>query len=164
MSAPLEAWSDFNVAVASASGALAGLLIVAMSVNIEKILAARGGTARSATAIASLAIGLLATCLCLVPNQPLWALGAEILGGTVLLAVYACSAVRYIVTDRTQPWHLMPVKVVLAVAPLALFVIGGVALIVTDSPGGYGWVAAGAVMAMLSGVAFSWIALVEFLR
>ena len=40
MNPALEPWKDFNVAVAGASAALAGLLIVAMSVNVDAILAA----------------------------------------------------------------------------------------------------------------------------
>lgn len=36
----LEAWHDFNVAMAGATAALAGLVIVAASVNIDKIVKA----------------------------------------------------------------------------------------------------------------------------
>ena len=39
----LEAWSDFTVAMTGATAALAGLIIVAMSVNIERIVKAPVG-------------------------------------------------------------------------------------------------------------------------
>ena len=48
----LDAWSEFNVAMVGATAALAGLVIVASSVNIAEIIKSATLTARLAAAIA----------------------------------------------------------------------------------------------------------------
>ena len=48
MAEPLEGWTDFNVAMVGATAALAGLLIVAMSVNIAEIMKSPTLLARAA--------------------------------------------------------------------------------------------------------------------
>ena len=82
----LEAWTDFNVAVAGATAALAGLLIVALSVNVGEIVKAPTLTARAASAISTLLLGLVATASGLIPSQPLWVLGLELALATIVLA------------------------------------------------------------------------------
>ena len=47
----IEAWSDFAVMTGGASAALAGLLIVAMSINVEQILAFADLPERAAAAL-----------------------------------------------------------------------------------------------------------------
>jgi len=54
MEEPFASWSEFNVAVAGAGAALGGLLIVALSVNIQKIAESRGLAARAGASIGSL--------------------------------------------------------------------------------------------------------------
>jgi len=54
MSEALEAWTDFNVAMVGATAALAGLLIVAMSVNIGEIMKSVTLPPRAAASIAAL--------------------------------------------------------------------------------------------------------------
>ena len=49
----IEAWSDFAVMTGGASAALAGLLIVAMSINVEQILAFADLPERAAAALIS---------------------------------------------------------------------------------------------------------------
>ena len=46
----MDGWSEFAVAAAGATAALAGLVIVGISVNIKEILAFPGLTARAAAA------------------------------------------------------------------------------------------------------------------
>src|SRR5687767_3657682 len=50
----IEAWSEFNVAMVGATAALAGLVIVAASVNIAEIIKEASLTARLAAGIAGL--------------------------------------------------------------------------------------------------------------
>jgi hypothetical protein len=158
-----EQWSDFNVAVAGATAALAGLLIVAMSVNIERILAARGVLSRAGAAVGALVLAVIASCLCLVPTQPVWAFGAETLIGAVLVGAMAVAAMRGIYADQTQSRRGRPVKSATSFIPPLAFGVGAVILLAGD-PGGYGWVAAGSLLSILNGILFSWVALVEVLR
>jgi len=70
MEEALRTWSEFSVAMVGAAAALAGLVIVAASVNIAKIIAFGGGSliARLASGIASLVLALVASGLALIPG------------------------------------------------------------------------------------------------
>jgi len=64
----LAQWSNFFSAQVGASAALTGLLFVAISINLPKIVANPQLASRSAKALATLAGVLLASTLCLVPG------------------------------------------------------------------------------------------------
>lgn len=163
MSVQLEEFKDFNVAMAGASGALAGLLIVAMSVNIERVISATGVSARAATAIGSLVVAIIASSLGLLPAQPTWALGLEVLIGGLTVGTMAAIATQRIYQDTTQSRALRPLKSVLClIAPLAYIV--GALILIAGNTSGYYWVAAGSMAAIVTGVWISWVALVEVLR
>ncbi|KQX05642.1 MULTISPECIES: hypothetical protein [unclassified Leifsonia] len=162
MDTMLEGWTEFNLAIAGAGAALAGLIIVAMSVNIREILQTATIPARAAAFIGALLLGVTASCLALIPRQPLWALGVEILVGTVVAAWLEFAAARTIVReDRANGSPLL--KNAAGIAPLVAFAAGSVLLIIGEADGYYG-VAIGSILAILSAVLLSWIALVEILR
>ncbi len=119
----LEAWTDFNVAVAGATAALAGLLIVALSVNVGEIVKAPTLTARAASAISTLLLGLVATASGLIPSQPLWVLGLELALATIVAWVLQVHAMVALGRDgRTTSEHLA--KSLVGIVPLAGFSVG----------------------------------------
>ena len=61
------AWTDLFLAEAGASAALNGLLFVAISINIDRILAIRRLAGRAAQTIVLLVVVLLVSSLALVP-------------------------------------------------------------------------------------------------
>lgn len=63
----IENGSEFHVAMAAATAALAGLVIVAAPVNSAEIIKAASLTARRAGGIAGLVLALSASALALVP-------------------------------------------------------------------------------------------------
>ena len=65
----LEGWSEFFVAAAGAAAALAGLIIVAMSVSIDDVVKIPGMTSRAATAIAMLVLVTAVALAGLIPSQ-----------------------------------------------------------------------------------------------
>ena len=62
--------AGFFTATAGAGPALAGLIIVAISVNIKTILGISGMTARAATTIVGLALIVVVSRAALIPFQP----------------------------------------------------------------------------------------------
>jgi drug/metabolite transporter (DMT)-like permease len=68
-----QGWSDFGVAVAGAGAALAGLLFVALPINMNRILAGYRLTARAGSTL----IMLSAPLVLLIPDQNDIALGWE---------------------------------------------------------------------------------------
>jgi hypothetical protein len=71
-------WQNLFVAVAGASAALAGLLFVAVSINLDRILAL-GLPSRDIGAITMLISVLFVAIFGLVPGQPRGVLAAELL-------------------------------------------------------------------------------------
>jgi hypothetical protein len=74
-----EGWGELFLAEAGASAALAGLLFVAVSINLDRIIALRSLPGAALGAIALLVAVLMVSTFALVPEQPRWALGGEVL-------------------------------------------------------------------------------------
>jgi hypothetical protein len=160
----LEGWSDFNVAMVGATAALAGLLIVAMSVNISTIMASASLPPRAAASIATLVLAIVAGALGLVPGQPVWAYGVEVLVATLLAATFQAHAMRVIGRETNVPAADRALKASAGVVPLAAFLVGGV-LIVGDAPTpGLISVAVGSILAIIAAIVMAWVVLVELLR
>lgn len=81
-----ESWSEFNVAMAGATAALAGLVIVAASVNIAEIVKSRTLTARLLAGIAALLLALAVSALGLIPGIDGPWFGVAAVAATLLLA------------------------------------------------------------------------------
>ena len=68
------------LAAAGASAALTGLLLVAISINLDRILQGRGLPGRAGEAMVLLVAVLVVSMLGLVPGQSPTMLGTELLG------------------------------------------------------------------------------------
>lgn len=163
MSATFDGWTDFNVAMAGASAALAGLIIVSLSVNLERILAAPSVPARARSSLCCLILALAASCLALMPDQRLWLYGLEVAVGVVIVLLTVVSAMRAIYADTQAPGLVRAAKSVALVIAPALFAVGAVILLTGGASGLY-WVAAGSVAAIAVGIVLAWVALIEVLR
>ncbi len=76
----MEGWHDFFVAQAGAAVAFAGLVLVSISINLERIVKAPGLVGRSAEPLVILFSLFVASSLLLVPDQSTRAYGMELLG------------------------------------------------------------------------------------
>lgn len=163
MDALLDPWSEFNVALAGATAALAGLVIVAASVNITAIVASRTLTARLGTAVAALVLALVVSCLGLVPAiTPPW-YGALVLLAAAIAGAFQTATARLILIDPDPRAKARWGKSAIGFLPvLAYLAAGGLAL--AESPAALYAAAAGAVLAIIAGIVVSWVALVEVLR
>ena len=160
----LAEWGGFFAASAGAAAGLTGLIIVAMSVNIATIIAIPSMTSRAGATIATLVLAVVASIAALVPGQPLWLYGVEVLVFGAAAAVFAVdSAVRVIsVRPRGSRWGGVP-KSAVVIAQVLPYLVGGV-LLVTGAESGLGWVAAGIVLVFVGSVLNAWVLLVEILR
>jgi hypothetical protein len=156
-------WKDLFVAVAGASAALTGLLFVAVSINLERILKFEGLPERALETLLFLVSALLVSIVALIPGQSHVALGLELLivssvAATVILRL---PTLRMSDDEVERSWVLTRWAVRLAAT--VPFVVGG-ASVLAECGGGLYWVVAGIVFAIIGAVASAWVLLVEILR
>jgi hypothetical protein len=158
-------WTDFFIAAASASAALAGLVFVALSVNISRIIQYPHLPPRAAATMATLILILVCSMAALIP-QPGRALGIEI----TLFAIYCCW--RQIVSARhgfaaraqlQRPRWESNFNAAVGQVEVLPFVVGGILLALRHS-GGFYWVSAGCIAIFIFSVLNAWVLLVEILR
>jgi hypothetical protein len=157
-----EAWSDFAVAVAGATAALAGLVFVAVSINLARILEFPHLPGRAAQSL-GLLVALLATgVLVLVPGQPDAALAVEVGATGLLLAAGALAPLRRGRRAAGPPRSRVGPTVIVLLPAAALVVCG--ATLVAGSGGGLYWLAAAVVLGLTGATANAWVLLVEINR
>jgi hypothetical protein len=163
MSEAAIGWSDFFVAEVGASAALSGLVIVAISINLQRILSFPHLPGRAAEMLIMLVGALLACSVALVPDQSAKLLGAEIAGiGLFMTGAPIFIQVCALMTVKNQPvsWWLW--RLLLALCAGLPILIGGAFLI--GGTGGLYWVAAGVLVTLAATIWNSWVLLVEILR
>jgi modulator of FtsH protease len=160
-----EHWTDLFVAGAGAAAALTGLVFVAVSINIERILRLEGAPERAFQTILVLLGVVVVSIFGLVPGQSRVALGLELTAESVLclagIAVLFRPGVRA-EGASDEPSHLAS-RLALSVPGVLLLVVGGASMI-ADGGGGLYWTMAGVVVSLVGGVINAWVLLVEILR
>jgi modulator of FtsH protease len=161
----LQGWGEFGVAAAGATAALAGLLIVAMSVNVREIVASRALVHGARSTIASLVLAIVTSLLLLVPGQPVGLLGAETLALTVPAAILQVSSIR---TQRRMSGEgitggVLAFIVVLALLQYLPFLAAGVLLALGLAAGAWA-LAAGIAIVVIASMINAWVLLLEVQR
>lgn len=156
-------WSDLFVATAGASAALAGLVFVAVSINLDRILKFPGLPERALETVLMLLIVVLVSIVGLIPGQSAHALGWEVaaLSTVIGAAIAALPTALHTAEGARIDWLVG--RWLLRLLTTVPFLIGGLALIF-EAGGGLYWVAAGTVFAIAGAVANAWVLLVEILR
>jgi len=157
-------WHDLCVALAGASGALLGLAFVAISFNLDAIIADKFLPSRAVETLIFFAYPLAGSLLVLTPGLSHTALGI----GLAILAAGLLGLVRRVDLprwrhERNEPltWrvsHAVPGSLLATLA-----VIAAVATI-TISIGGLYWLGGAMAVATSAGLINSWVLLVEIKR
>jgi modulator of FtsH protease len=160
----LAGWEPFFSAIIAAAAALTGLLFVAVSINLDRIL--RGGKflpARAAETLAALLLIVASSALTLVP-QSVRLVGVEILIIAVpVLAITVWSQFRQRRRNRDDPvlWTISRMtSTALATVPCTL---AGLSLTVRWGGGLY-WLVPAALLGIAGAVYNAWVLLVEIVR
>ncbi len=156
-------WNEFNLGILGAAAALAGLVIVAASVNIAEIVKERSLTARLGAGIATLVLAITASALALFPGITLVWYGIAVLVTTVLCSGFPFHAARVLIADRDPLSRYKGVRSAVNFLPAVVYAIGAV-LLIADIPAGLIVVAIGAIVAIPVALMISWVVLVEVLR
>jgi hypothetical protein len=159
-----EHWTDFGVATTGATAALAGLLFIAISINLERILQFPSLPHRAAQTLILFALPLVTSLLLIVPGQPRAALGGE------LLAIGLGTGTWMLVTDARTPLSEQETKTTWLLSRIlpsvlscgCLAVAGGTLL--AEAGGGLYWLVPAVLAAIIFGLINTWVLLVEILR
>jgi hypothetical protein len=162
-----EGWGELFVAAGGATAALSGLVFVAVSINIHKVLELdkRTGrnflTGRALEALVALLNVLVISIVALTPAIPRGVLAAFIL---LTAADSAISPVRALLASRGQPaGNGTPLRLLTAAALTFTLAAAGVTL-AAGHGGGLDWLPAAFVLAIAVAAVNAWVLLVEILR
>ena len=160
----LAPWANFLIAEVGATAALTGLIIVAVSINLQHILSFPQLPGRAAEMLIMLVGALLACSFGLMPGQSVKMLGGEILAVGLLMTVAPIVIqARQLPVLKTQPltWWLW--RSIVALGAGVPVLVGGLYLVTGASHGLY-WVAAGVLVTLAATVWNAWVLLIEILR
>jgi hypothetical protein len=159
-----DAWESLFVTEAGVAAVLAGLLFVAVSINLAKVLQHPGLPGRAAEAV-GLLVGVLVACtLGLVPGQSRTVLGAELLAIGLLSWLVQVSIHLHAARHRLGPsTRVLIGRIALAQAAVLPLPISGVSLLL-GAGGGLYWLVPAVTLSVVVAVLDAWVLLIEIQR
>jgi hypothetical protein len=157
MTAPGD-WQGFAEMIGGASGALTGLLFVAVSLNASRIAGHQGLRASAAQTLVLFIAPLVMAAALLTPDQPNWALGAELIaigGVTSWILLGMRRGVKHTLTDDDRQLIAIFNRRGPNVMAMLLFVASGVTL-ACGAPAGLYLLLPASLVALISGVLNAW--------
>jgi hypothetical protein len=153
-------WHDLFVMLGGASAALAGLVFVGLSLHSRQVARDRLYRMRARNLTAGIVYVTIVSALVLIPGQPLWLLGVElIVGGLALASLFAEPWVRF--NERYD--RDLRVRTALADVACLFSVAGGVSLI-AESGGGFYLLVPAAIVGVVMNVFGAWSLLLGLAR
>jgi modulator of FtsH protease len=156
-------WAGFFGAELGAAAALTGLVMVAISINLGRILAEPGLPGRAAETFVAPCGVMVACSFALVPGQPASVLGIELtFCGAAMLAASLISILR---ARLTMPgaWRYRLARLAMVGISAPPFVVSGL-LLCAGSPAALYWLVPGVVASLVMTLLNAWVILVEILR
>lgn len=160
----ISEWQPFLAVQAGAAATLTGLVFVAVSINLGRIMAAPGLPGRAGESVVQFLQAFFVATVTLIPRQSLWMLGWESLAvGLVAWTYQVVGQIRYRRSQQDHPWSWLISRAVLSQFATVPFCVAGILLVVGNVNGIY-WLVPGFIFSFIAGVASAWVLLVEILR
>ncbi len=157
-------WGDFFVAEVGASAALAGLVIVAISINLARIMSLPALPGRAAETLVAPTGVLVTSSFMLVPHQPAgWLAGELLAAGAVMWLMPSVIQFQGARSGSGVPFRAFAVRFVLTQLSSLPIIAAGV-LLLKGAPDAIGWMVPGVIAALITTVINAWVLLVEILR
>lgn len=153
---------EFYVASAGAAAALAGLVIVALSVNVDKVINMHGQVTRAGAAIAILIAATVISLAALVEQDPIWT-AIEIGVAAIAALLIAFRSIAVMVSGRgDESWSSAFFRTAIPVVPALTFIAAAVLIAFGIEAGPL--LAIGTILSIVIGVVTTWVLLVEIRR
>lgn len=157
-------WHELFVAIAGATAALAGLLFIAISINLGEILKSKVLPIRAVNSLGIMVLALLVSIFILTPGQSRTALGLELL----IMGLLGCGAllqpwIARIGAPKENPQERRVLPVVGIVLSLVPIPIAGLSLLL-EAGGGLYWLVPSLIVGFLVAVSSAWVLLLEIHR
>lgn len=157
-------WAEFFSAEVSAAASLAGLVTVAISINLARIISYPHLPGRAIETLVGLVGLLLVASVGLVLGQPPELLGWEIVAiGSAMWLINVVLQVKARGAPVPGKTWAPVLRIVMGQAASLPFVIGGV-VVILYGPAGLYWLLPGVVFCLIAGVLSTWVLLVEIMR
>ncbi len=157
-------WTDFAIAVTATASTLAGLLFVAVSINLKRILEFPSLPARAGQTLILFVTPLLVGLFLLVPGQANAVLAAELLAAGVLIGAFQVLIdLRSVRAEQETPVTWLVSRVFPAIVTCGSMVVAAATLL-ARAGGGLYWLVPGMLAAIIFGLVNAWVLLVEILR
>ena len=160
----MEQWSNYFMATAGAAAALTGLIFVAVSLNLQRILSMKHLPSRALGSLILLVNVLVISSFTLIPNQPILYLGCEILVVDIILWG-VCLSKDIAMVRNTLPQYKINYLRNLAFTQVAMvpYLIAGFCMCCKSAAGFY-WLIPAITFSIIKSLIDSWVLLVEINR
>ena len=157
-------WGGFGTTAATAAATLTGLLFIAISINLKKILAYPPLPGRSAQTLMFFVFPLIFTLLLVVPAQAAAALGGELIATAVITWVSAQIVDHRAGRSEYEPvWSWLVTRAVPMGSSCACVLAAGISLLV-QAGGGLYWLVPATILSIAAGLVNTWVLLIEIMR
>jgi len=159
-----DAWGGFGTTVATAAATLTGLLFIAVSINLKRILDYKPLPGRAAQTLIFFALPLVFALLLVVPAQAGAALGGELIASAAVTWGSAQIIDRQAGRSDYEPrWSWLITRVVPMGIGCACTLAAGVSL-VAQAGGGLYWLVPATIITIAAGLVNTWVLLIEIMR
>jgi hypothetical protein len=158
----MPGWDNFFVAELGASAALTGLLFVAVSINLTRVLEFPQLPMRAVETLVSLVSVLVVSTFALVPGQSVATFGIEVAATGVFIWLTQTMVLSRTHREDRKYGNLFG-RVLMNQAPPLPFIVAGILLIAGSSQGMY-WIVPGTLMSFAAGIFGAWVLLIEIQR
>jgi hypothetical protein len=157
-------WTSFGATVATAAATLAGLLFIAVSINLQRILQYPNLPGRAAETLIFFATPLIAALLLIVPAQAASVVGAELAAtGLITSAVLLLIDTRSGRSTEETPLGRLVTRTIPVLFSGGCLLAAGISLL-AHGGGGLYWFVPAALIGLIAGLVNTWVLLVEILR
>ncbi len=160
----MNEWHDLFVATAGASAALTGLIFVGVSINLTRILSFPNLPSRALISLIVLVVILLISIAALIPGQPVFAIGVEVLiTGISVWLIVLFADISIIKNSDKQYKKASFYNLLFDQAAVLPYLVAAIFLLAGCNCGLY-WIVAAFFLSIIKAITDAWVLLIEINR